>query len=495
MSPHDAADTVTVLWEAAPGDVDPRFALSAYSGKISRLVFSRLVSIDNEASEPRLDLAVSLERPDPTTYVFTLSPDATFHDGRPVTARDVVWTYESTLDPAVGSPFAGMFEAIGSVEARDPMTVVFRLREPFAPLLANLELGIVPEHLTRKTGRFAGPPVGSGPFRWASRDGDSSVTLEAHAGWHGDGPHVRRVAFRTLGDENSRVLALMGGSGDVLQNGVSPMLLPALRERPGLRVLTGPSVACSYLGFHLEDPALRDVRVRRAIAHAIDRQAIIDAKYRGGARLATGLLAPGHWAHEGDVASYAYSPARARALLDEAGFVDPPGPTPRLRLTYKTTTNRFRRAIAFVIAHHLRQVGIEVEVLAYEWGTFFHDVRSGNFQLYSLQWPVVVEPDLYHWIFHSSSIPTPDNRGKGANRGRYRSPRADALLLAGRREMDRARRRAIYGELQRLLATDLPYVPLWHDDNIALLSDRLSGWRVLPNARFAALSDVQKEAR
>ena len=133
-----------------------------------------------------------------------------------------------------------------------------------------------------------------------------------------------------------------------------------------------------------------------------------------------------------------------------------------------------------------------MDVRAYEWGTFFSDVRSGNFQLYSLQWPVIVEPDVYHWIFHSDSIPTAEQRGKGANRGRYRSARANALIEAGRAETDRARRRVIYAELQRVLAEDLPYVVLWHDDNVALLQRAVRGWRVLPNARFAALAEVDK---
>ena len=162
-----------------------------------------------------------------------------------------------------------------------------------------------------------------------------------------------------------------------------------------------------------------------------------------------------------------------------------------MSLSLKTTTNRFRRAVALVIAHQLGQVGIRVDVRAYEWGTFFHDVKSGNFQLYTLQWPVVVEPDMFHWIFHSGSIPTAENRGKGGNRGRYRNADVDALIEAGRRESDPARRKAIYADVQRRVAGDLPYVFLWHDDNLALIRDELEGWEVLPTGRLAALAEVR----
>ena len=491
------ADEVVVLWEAGPGELDPRFALSAYSDKVGRLLFSRLVDVDNEASEPRFDLALSLEQPSPTTYVFRLREDATFHDGTPVTAADIVWTFKSLGDPALKSPYGGVAERIDSVEALGPHQVRFRLKEVHAPFITDLDMGIVPKHLTEATGRFSGPPIGSGPFALESMEGPERVTLVRHRQWHGAAPDdaVSRVRFRAIGDANSRVLALMGGSGDILQNEVSPLLVPVLERREDLQVMTGPSIGLTYLGFNLRDPVLGRQEVREAIAHAIDRRAIIRHKYAGRAREATGLLAPGHWAYEPDVVSYPYDPARAMALLDKAGFRDPDGegPLPRLSLTYKTTTNRFRLAVARVLAHYLRQVGIDVEVKAYEWGTFFHDIKSGNFQLYTLQWPVLVEPDMYGWIFHSERVPTAENRGKGGNRGAYSNPEVDALIEAGRRSVNRDERRRIYSGIQRILARELPYVHLWHEDNIAVIRRSVKGWKVLPNARFAALAHVRKE--
>ncbi len=485
---------MVVLVASEAGDLDPRFGLSALGDKVGRLIHARLMSVDNAASEPRFDLVESIARPDPLTYVLTLRPDAWFHDGRRLNADDVVYTYRSLMDPAVGSPKAGMTEMVASVDRTGPREVTFRLNAPYAPFLSNLEFGIVAKRHVGEDGRVReGHTVGAGPFRLSERREDGSLVLSAHARWHGDGPRVPHVVFKPIRDDNSRLLALMAGTGHVIQNQVSPLLLPTLEARPSIRVLDGPSAAISYLGFNLDDPLLGDLRVRRAIAHAVDRQAIVERKYAGRAKLATGLIAPGHWAYASDVPQYPFDPARARALLDEAGLLDPDGegPAPRMSLSLKTTTNRFRRAVALVIAHQLGQVGIRVDVRAYEWGTFFHDVKSGNFQLYTLQWPVVVEPDMFHWIFHSGSIPTPENRGKGGNRGRYRNAEVDALIEAGRREGDPARRKAIYADVQRRVAGDLPYVFLWHDDNLALIRDEIQGWEVLPTGRLAALAEVR----
>ncbi|MBM4321629.1 MAG: ABC transporter substrate-binding protein, partial [Deltaproteobacteria bacterium] len=406
-----AADRLTVLIEASIEHLDPRFALSAYSMKSCQLIHAALISVDNEASEPRLELAESFHQPDPLTYELQLRPGALFHDGTELTAADVAWTYRSILDPALGSPYAGMYEKIARIEVLDRLRLRFVLKQVHAPFLSDLVMGIVPQQLTRATGRFTGRIVGAGPFQVAEGSDEDRLLLERFGGYFLGAPALGSVAIRTIRDDNSRLLALMGGSGDLVQNGVNPLLLDTLAAHPRLVVRSAPSIAYNYLGFNLEDPLLQRRRVRQAIAHALDIPTLVRTKLRGMARPATGMLAPNHWAYNGEVTRYPYDPERARRLLDEEGLADPDGdgPQPRFRLTFKTTTNRFRRSIARVIAAQLGQVGIAVEVKSFEWGTFFNDVRKGNFQLYALQWPTVVEPDLYHWLFHSSMIPGEGN--------------------------------------------------------------------------------------
>lgn len=481
-APRPADDEIVVLIEQAPGDLDPRLAMTSYGVKIGHLVTAPLVSLESASSDLVMELAESVRQENATTYLVRLR-EARFSDGRPVGARDVRWTIESTLDPATKSPYRSSYGRIGSIDLLDDRTLRLRLTEPHAPFVTDLDLGIVPE------GHGAGdPPVGAGPFRLVSHD-ESGVVLERNEHYFRGPVAPRRVTIRVIRDDNSRLLALVGGSADLAQNTVPPPLVDAVAKNPRVRVTSAASNSLTYLGMNLDDPALRDARVRRAIALAIDRERIVRAKLGGRARLATGMLGPDHWAYDGGVARWPFDPARARRLLDEAGLRDPDGdgPEPRLRLTYKTSSNRFRVALARVLARMLADVGIEAEVRSYEFATFFDDVKKGNFQIVTMQVTEVGEPQYLHRFFHSSSVPTPERPDAGNNRWRYRNARLDELLDEGRRAPDRESRRRAYAEAQRILADDLPLVPLYHEDNVVVAGRRVRGFAPLPNARFTAL--------
>jgi peptide/nickel transport system substrate-binding protein len=232
--------------------------------------------------------------------------------------------------------------------------------------------------------------------------------------------------------------------------------------------------------------------VRRSIAHAIDRQRLIAFALEGLGRPANGLFPPEHWAHNPSVPVYRYDPGRARALLDEAGLVDPDGagPRPRFTLSYKTSLDKTANEVARVIAEDLRQVGIAVEVRSFEWGTFFSDVKAGNFQLISLRWIGMSDPDAFHFIFHSSSVPP-----AGGNRGRYRSAEADRLIERSRRELDPERRRELLFAIQELAAKDCVYASLWWLDNVVVLRKGFEGFQALPGGEYTSLAAVRRERR
>src|SRR5262249_32103813 len=303
-----------------------------------------------------------------------------------------------------------------------------------------------------------------------------------------------RIIFRTFEDTNARILVLAGGSADLAQNTVRVDLIPDVATLPRVRVASGPGALLTYLMMRNDDPILRNVRVRRAIAYAIDRDAIIRAKFAGYARPATGLLAPGHWAYSADVPKYPYEPARARALLDDAGYPADPATGLRFSLTYKTSSDGFRVAVARLIAQMLGDVGIAVDVRPYEFSVFFADVKKGQYQLASLQTGEIAEPDMYNTYFHSSRIPTPAEPDLG-NRSLYRSAEADRLIELGRTTAGRDARRGGYADLQRLLATDLPIVPLWAEDNIAVMNVDVDGFDIVPTARLSSLARVRKRGK
>jgi peptide/nickel transport system substrate-binding protein len=487
-------DTLVVLVDSRLNSLDPRYSESNYDTKLSRLVAPGLTSVEQASLEPKLLLAESIAEIDPRTHDVVLRPGLRFSDGSPLTARDVVFTYTSVLDPAMKSPFLrGFVERFERVEALSDRRVRFHLVEPIATFLSDLEFGIVSQAATGEGGRFAGGRViGAGPYAVESFHPEN-VALVRNQTWAFEAPPMERVRARVVLDSNARALMLVGGSADLTQNSIRIDLVGELAERPRVEVEGGPSALYTYLMMNNRDPLLADARVRRAIAHGIDRERVIQAKLGGRAVLATGLLPPEHWAYRGDVPRYQHDPARARALLDEAGYLDPDGPggLPRMRLVYKTSSDPFRLALARVWASQLAEVGIAVEVQSFESKTVFADIKKGNFQLASMQTAPITEPDFLFTYYHSSRMPTPDDPN-AHNRWRYRSARVDELTALGRRTMDRERRREIYGEVQEILARDLPVIPLWHEDNLAVRNVSVSGYGLYPSASLWGLLTTSK---
>jgi peptide/nickel transport system substrate-binding protein len=420
---------------------------------------------------------------DGTIWTIRLKAGLRFSDGSPLTADDVVFTFASLMDPGSRSPKRRHWsERIAAISATDALTVRLELRRPIASLVGDLEFGIVC--------RRCPGTVGAGPYRVVSiAPGD--VRLAANPYFVEGAPRIPKLRIRTVRDANARLVMLVGGSADLTQNTVRPDLLDAVLEQPRVQMLSGPSAILSYLMFHNEDPILRDVRVRRALALAIDREKLVRGKLGGRAVLARGLIPPGHWAFSPDVPLVPFDPDESRRLLDAAGFPDPPGPAPRFHLTYKTSTDVFRVGMARQIAGMLGEVGVEVEVRPFEFATFFADIKKGNYQMASMQTAEIPDPDLHWQYFHSERVPTPEFPDHN-NRWRYRSAAADALIERGRYALDRQDRVAIYAELDRLLLTDLPIVPLWHEDNVVVANKDVRGYVVVPTARLGGLVGVEK---
>jgi peptide/nickel transport system substrate-binding protein len=490
-----ADDTLVYVLDINLVDLDTRWALSSQEIKISRLLAPALVSVDQPSLEARLELAEAITSVDPRTWDVRVKPGIKFPDGSALTARDVAYTFRSTIDPANRAAYYRHYsERLDRVDVLDERTVRFHLKKPLATFVTDLDFGIVSEAgAMRHGGRWPGGfTVGAGAFQLTHLEPGLAVA-ERNPHYFGPPPPMRRIEFRSMADINARLLVLVGGSADLMINAVRLDLLPRLEEKPRLHITTAPSALLSYLMLNNADPILADARVRRAIAYAIDRDKIVRGKFDGRAVLATGLIPPGHWAYSGDVVRYDHDPARARALLDEAGFADPDGdgPLPRFTLVYKTSSDGFRLAIARLIAEYLGEVGIAVDVRPFEFATFFADVKKGNYQLASMQTAEIAEPDMYYPYFHSERIPTPELPDLG-NRWRYSSQRADELIMRGRHTLERDARKGIYAELQRVLSEDVPIVPLWHEHNVVIANRTVAGFELLPNARIPSLARVVK---
>jgi peptide/nickel transport system substrate-binding protein len=459
----------------APANLDPRLATDAASERINRLLYARLVELD-DAGRPVPGLAC-WDRLSPLRYRFELAADRLpFSDGRPVTARDAAATYRSILDGEITSPHRAVLSIIEQIEVIDDRRLVFELREPDRLFPAYLGIGIVPARLIGEGRALQRAPVGSGPFRFVDWPTPGRLVLERRR-------DQQRLVLERVKDPNVRVMKLLRGEVDLLQNDLPPELLQWLRQHDGVRVETAPGINFSYLGFNLADPVTGDVRVRRAIAHAIDRDAILRWLFKGFARKAEALLPPEHWAGIATLAPYRHDLGRARQLLAEAG-VDPEH---GIVISYKTSSDPFRLRLASVLQAQLAEIGIHLEIESYDWGTFFGDIKAGRFQLYGLTWVGIRLPDIFRYVFHSESLPP-----EGANRGRYRSPDADRLIDAARGEQEAAVQARRYRELQALLHQDLPYIPLWYEDQVAAMRGDLIGYRLAPDGNYDGLGAVER---
>ena len=465
--------------------IDPRFVSDPYGLKVSRLIFASLLTIDPDTLEVIPDLAERVDVLSPRHYRAHLRPGLRFSDGSVLDATDVVETFRGVVDPTLASRYAGSFRRIKEVKAIDPLTVEFFLNEDHATFLTDLEFPILRTTDARKALNTEHEPIGAGPYRLIDR-AMGRLELAPNPYWHRGSPIRPRLRFVVVRDDNTRALRMLAGKGDIALNAIPPRLIPLFEQDERFRVKSAPGISTMYIGFNTEAKHLRDPIVRQAIAHAIDRESIIKAKYGGRARLADGWIPPAHWAYVKHSVP-GYDPGRAKWLLDQAGLKDPDGEggEPRLKMTLRTGADRFRVSVSRAIAAMLSEVGIEVDVRPSETATLIADLNRGRFQMTILQVPEVMEPHVLSWFFASDRIPGGGN--EGANRWRFRSAELDALFEIGRKTTDREGRKAAYAGVQRILAKGLPVFPLWHPDVVGISRAGIS-YKVPRDGRFGTLA-------
>jgi len=466
---------------SAPVTLDPRFATDATSSRINRLLYARLVEF-NEKQLPVPGLA-KWELISPLHYRFYLKEDSnknnrTFHDGTRLTANDVKATYKTILDPKIASPHRATLNMIDIIDVIDENTVDFHLSRPDLLFPAYLVIGILPEKGIDTNHIFSRHPVGSGPFKFSSWPEDGRLFLKRLK-------DNQVVNFVRVKEDTVRVLKLIRGEIDMLQNDLSPELVAHLNKQKNINVTHSRGSNFTYLGFNLDDAVVGQQNVRRAIALAIDRDAIIKYVMAGTARPASALLLPDHWAGNSELKKLAYNPDKARALLAEAGFTH----NKPLRITYKTSTNAFRVRLATVLQSQLKKVGIKVDLRSYDWGTFYGDIKAGNFQMFSLSWVGIKTPDIFRYVFHSESVPP-----NGANRGRYKDEKSDYLIKTAGNAVVLEKQASSYRKLQERLLEKLPYVPLWYENHFFTAREGITGYSLGLDGNYDGLSNVVKKA-
>jgi peptide/nickel transport system substrate-binding protein len=466
-------DAIRFGLPTAPATLDPRYATDAVSARLVRLLHRPLVDFD-AASRPRPALA-DWQQLSPTRYRFMLVADARFANGSPVTATDVVATYRAVLDPGLASPHRDSLANIAAVSATGQRTVDFALHGPDPLFPGTLVIGVL-------AAADAGRPrdawqTSSGPFERVTWTAGGDLRLRRRA----DGA---LFDFLVVRDATVRALKLIGGELDLTQGNLPPELFDWLATRPGLHAERVAGATFSYLGFNLMTGATAVREVREAVLCALDRDAIVKHVFRGQARVAAGLFPPEHWAAPPHPRQPACPPGRARALLATAGYGDAP-----LRVELKTSADYFRVRIATILQAQLAAAGIDLRIQSLDWGTFYGDIKEGRFELYGLSWVGLELPDIFRHAFHSASVPP-----RGANRGRYRAAAMDRLIEAAEREPDPARRVPHYHAIAERLLYDLPYVPLWYEDQTVVMRDDIAGYHTDADGTFDALATTVRVA-
>jgi len=468
-----ADDVIRFGLSRLPVTLDPRFATDAASSRINRLLYERLIDFDDR-SQPIPSIAHwTIE--EPTRYRFRLGDQGrVFSDGERLTTADVKATYAFILDKNNASPHRISLANIKTINIIDDDTLDFVLDKPDALFPGRLLIGILPLRLINEAHAFNRAPVGSGEFSIEGWQGESSLRIRRVR----DGQQIEFVA---VPDPTVRVLKLLRGEIDMLQNDLPPEMVRYLEQDAQVVVTKRAGSNFAYLGFNIEDKLAGQHLIRRAIAHALDRVAIITYVLGNAARPANAMLPETHWAGNKTLTGYTYDPDKARALLLEAGYsVENP-----LHLTYKTSSDPFRLRLATIIQQQLAAVGIDVELRSYDWGTFYGDIKAGRFQMYSLMWVGIKLPDIFRYVFHSSAIPP-----NGANRGRFIDAKVDRLIETAEARASITDQAADYRELQRYLLQQLPYVPLWYEDHVFVKRKAIAGYEVAADGNYDGLKTV-----
>lgn len=466
-----------------PRMLDPRKATDALSSRINRLIYRQLIDF-NDKFEAVPDLAAWQQLSD-THYRFTLLEQPMFHHGKRLTAEDVVATYKSLLVREFGSAHRGSLRGIERIEAVNETQIDFHIAEADALFVGRLVIGILPADLVGIDHPFHVEPIGSGACRFASLDEQQLSVIRLH--------DQVTLQFIPVKDATVRVLKLEKGELDIVQNDLSPELVQYCQQQQDLTVQWHGGTNYGYIGFNFEDPLLAQPAMRQAIAHGIDRQAIIDSMFSGHARLAQGLLVPEHWSGADDISDYEYNPEKAKSLLQQVdyssltGSADATGTLPKIEFSYKTSNDPTRIRLATIYQAQLKKIGIDLSIQSYDWGTFYSDIKKGRFQLYSLAWVGVKSPDIFQYVFDSKAIPP-----SGANRGRYRDPVADQLIREAGQTSSLSEQARLYRQLQHRLQETLAVMPLWYEDQYSVMRQGITGYRLYADGRLDGLLALQK---
>ena len=451
--------------------LNPILSTDTSSSAVEGVIFSGMTRV-NEKLEVIPDLATDWKvSKDGKTWIFHLRKDVKWHDGAPFTAEDVVFTFNSILNPKINSVRRSDYiidDQPIKFTALNKYTVQAIVPKPFAPFLTRSGMSVLPKHLLAdkdmNTAAFNRKPVGTGPFKFKEWVTGDHVTVARNDNYYFGRPKLAEIIYKVIPDENACLVALEAGEVD--ETGIPPKDYQRMKLLAGINVFEFDALTYSYLGFNLANPKFADKRVRQALAYATDKEQLVKLIFKGLASPAYAPSAPISWAYSDAVSKYAYNPPLAKQLLKEAGAEN-------LEFTILVNQgNKEREKAAVVLQQQYKKVGVKVNVRVMEWSALLKIINAPtdpkDFEAVIIGWSLGLDPDSYS-IWHSSQYP------KGFNFVKYVNPVADRLLEEGRTTIERAKRKEIYAKLWQVIADDQPYIFLWYPKAIAGVRERVGG--------------------
>ena len=444
-----------------PDQLDPQKTSAYFSFEVLENVFDTLVEPDQNL-EMQPALAESWEvSPDQLTWTFHLRKGVTFHDGSPFTADDVVYSYRRIIDEKLAN--VDKFSAVTDVDARGPDTVVIRVKQPTPNLLTNLGgfkgMAIV-SRKNVESGKIATDPIGTGPFSFVSQKSGDSIVLKANPAYWGGAPKIPGVTFEFITEPSTALSALQAGEIDWTDS-VPTQRIAQLKGDDSITLAVTPGNDYWYLALNEGKAPWNDVRVRKAIAFAIDRQSIVQATSYGSASGNQLAIPKGNpWYTPFD--EYRYDTDQAKRLLDEAG-VHPDKLDMLVTSEYPETVTA-----AQVIADNLSPLGITVNIRTVDFATWLDEQNSGNFDMLMMGWLGNIDPDDFYYAQHHTD--------GSSNAQKFSNPDVDRLLDAGRVETNRQVRQRDYADAARIIADQVSYIYLYNPSVIQAWTTNLGGY-------------------
>lgn len=419
---------------------------------------------------------------------FKLREDIRWFDGKPLTAEDVEFTYKMMVDPKTPTAYAGDYKTIKEFRLTGPYSFEVEYDKPFARALITWAHDILPKHALEGEDllntKYSREPLGAGPYKLKEWISGRHIVLEANEDFFEGRPRIDQVVYRFIPDQSTQFLELKAGNLDTM--GLSPQQYLYQTGGPewdgNFRKYKYLSFSYTYLGYNLRNPMFSDVRVRKAFAHAIDKEEVVKGVLLGLGVPAQGPYKPGTWVYNDKLAPYEFSPQKALSLLAEAGWTDTDGdgwldkggkPFAFTVLTNQGNTQRIKTAT--IIQERLKDIGVKIDVRTVEWAAFLKEfINPGRFDATILGWNILQDPELYN-VWHSSK----DFPG-GLNFVGFRNKEVDDLLERGRRLLEQGKRKPIYDRLQEILHEEQPYCFLYVPMALPIVQARIQGIEPAP---------------